>query len=247
MKNKLLWLIPSLVLSCIVSPLRAETGSGVPIDWSKPGITVELLKMVENRVGIQFQFDRAPWKRCLYMVEHGLADATFHASYKPARAEFGVYPTRNEGLDPTRAIYKNAYVFYALKGSGVRWDGKALSNVSRPVGTQLSFAIADDLRKMGYNVAEEGSVAANLDKLAAGRISVYADLESIVDNTLRNNKSPYTMIEKLQPPLKEKMYYLLISKPFAKKHSKLTERIWDAIRDVQQTNAYKEMLTKYED
>jgi polar amino acid transport system substrate-binding protein len=220
-------------------------GSGASIDWSKPGITVELLKIVENRVGVKFQFDRAPWKRCLYMVENGLADATFHASYKAARAEFGVYPAKNEGLDPTRVIYKNAYVFYALKGSGVLWDGKALSHVSHPVGTQLSFAVADDLRKMGYEVAEEGSVTTNLDKLAAGRISAYADLESIVDSTLSKNKSTYSMIEKLHPPMKEKTYYLLISKTFAKAHPELTERIWDAIRDVQQTDAYREMVKKY--
>ena len=261
--KKLRWLLTALILFLTGLPAQAETvfkivymqkenpprimGATASIDWSKPGITVELMKMVAEQVGIPFQFSRLPWKRCLYMVENGLADATFHASYKSDRAEYGVYPSKDNALDPTRAIYKNSYVFYTLKGSGVKWDGKALSHVGHPIGTQLSFAIADDLRKMGHKVAEEGSVATNLDKLAAGRISAYADLESIVDNALNNHRSRYTMIEKLQPPLKEKMYYLLVSKKFAKAHPELTERIWDAIRDVQQTDAYKEMLKKYEE
>ena len=170
MKRKLIWLITALSFFCVVSPLSAEPtfrmvynnkgapprimGDGTSIDWSKPGITLELFKMVEKRAGVPFQFKRMPWKRCLYLVERGSADATFHASYKPDRAKYGLYPTRNGKLDRARSIYNASYVFYAKKGSGVTWDGKTINNVSRPIGTQLSYAIADDLRKMGYEVEE---------------------------------------------------------------------------------------------
>ena len=183
MNKKLLWVSTALVYIFFASPLTAQTvirmvyfnkenpprvvGSGTSIDWSKPGITLELFKMIAQRVGVQFEYKRIPWKRCLYAVEHGTADATFHASFKPARAKFGVYPTRDGQLDPSRRIYKNSYVFYARKGSGVIWDGQTISNASRPIGTQLSYSIAEDLRQMGYEVEEEASVANNLDKLAA--------------------------------------------------------------------------------
>ena len=176
-----------------------------------------------------------------------MADATFHDSFKPARAKFGVYPTRDGQLDPSRRIYKNSYVFYARRGSGVNWDGRALSNVARPIGTQLSYSIADDLRKMGYAVEEEATVANNLNKLAAGRISVYAEIESIADHAIGKEKPRYDNIVKLQPPLREKFYYLLISKSFFKKYPLLAEQIWDAVRDVQQTEAYREMVGKYGD
>jgi polar amino acid transport system substrate-binding protein len=263
MSKKLTGLIVAFTFFGTVSPLSAESvfrivfmgkenpprimGEGASIDWAKPGITLELLKMVEKNVGLQFQFKRIPWKRCLYMVEHGLADATFHASYKPDRAIYGLYPKKKGMLDPTRSIYKNSYVFYVQKRSGVRWDGKKLNNVSRPIGTQLSYAITDDLRKMGYDIEEEASATSNLDKLVAGRISAYADLESIVDSTLRKYKPRYETIEKLHPPLREKDYYLLISKSFAQKYPQLTETIWDALRDVQLTEAYRKMLNKYKD
>ena len=263
MKNIRTGLITVLALFWIVSPLSAQPifrvvymdkenpprilGDSTSINWSRPGITLELLKMVEKQVGAQFQFKRMPWKRCLYMVENGLADAIFHASYKPGRAKYGVYPIRDGELDSTRAIYKNAYVIFVKKGSGVTWNGKTLSKIIRPVGTQLSYAIADDLRKMGYEVEEEGSVTNNLDKLVAGRISAYADIETLVDNTLRKYEPKYAAIKKLHPALSEKVYYLLISKKFAAKHPQLTERIWEAVRDVRKMDAYQEMLKKYDD
>ncbi len=261
MIRKSIGLMLALIFLWVVSPLAAEPvfrivyntkenpprimGDGTAIDWKKPGITLELLKMVEGQVGVKFQFKRMPWKRGLYMLENAAVDATFHASYKASRAEYGVYPARDGKLDPSRSIYKNTYVLYAKKGSGVSWDGETLSNVTHPIGSQLAFAIADDLRSMGHVVEEEASVKINLNKLMAGRISAYADIETLVDNELVKLGPRYQAVEKLDPLLKEKIYYLLISEAFADKYPQLTERIWDAIRDVQQTEAYKEMLQKY--
>ena len=263
MYKKLIWLFAALIYLSFATPLIAETkfrivyinkenpprivGSGTSINWSNPGITVELFKMVAEQIGLQIDFKRMPWKRCLYAVEHGMADATFHASFKPARAEFGVYPSRDGQLDPSRGIYKNAYVFYVRKDSNVSWNGEALGNAPHPIGTQLSYSIADDLRQMGYEVREEANVANNLNKLAAGRISAYAEIESIADHTLENQKFRYENIVKLHPPLLEKVYYLLISKSFVQQNPQLAERIWDAVRDVQQTEAYREMAGRYLD
>jgi len=263
MNKKLIGALCALICLILASPLTAQTvirvvyfnkenpprvmGSGASIDWAKPGITVELFKMVAQSVGVQFEYQRMPWKRCLYAVEHGMADATFHASFKPVREKFGVYPTRDGQLDSSRRIYKNSYVFYARKGSGVNWSGRTISNASRPIGTQLSYSIADDLRKMGYAVEEEATVANNLNKLAAGRISAYAEIESIADYAIGKEKTRYENIVKLQPPLSEKYYYLLISKSFYEKNTQVAEKIWDAVRDVQQTEAYREMVGKYLD
>ena len=90
-------------------------------------------------------------------------------------------------------------------------------------------------------------MANNLDKLAVGRISAYAEIESIADHTMDKEKSRYENIVKLQPPLTEKFYYLLISKAFFEKNPQLAEQIWDAVRDVQQTDAYRVMAKKYGD
>ena len=114
-------------------------------------------------------------------------------------------------------------------------------------GKQLSHWLKDKFSKLGYEVEEEASVASNLNKLAAGRIAAYAELESIADHTLGAEKSRYKHIVKLQPPLQEKIYYLLISRSFVEKNPQLAEQIWDAVRDVQQTDAYRTMVETYID
>ena len=221
-------------------------GDGTFIDSNKPGISVELIEMVAERVGIKFTFERMPWKRCLAMVEYGSADATFHASYKENRAVYGIYPTHNGMLDSTRAIYINRYVLYTLKGSNVNWDGKTLHNVTQAIGAQLSYAVVTDLTKMGHKVEEVSSIDKNLNKLLSGRISAYAEIETIADSKITKNIEKYSNIQKLKPPLREKDYYLLISKKFAKVYPELCTQIFDAIHDVKETDAYKKMLIKYE-
>lgn len=81
-------------------------GDGASINWSTPGISVEMLKMVENQVGAQFQFKRLPWKRCLYTLEKAAADAIIPASYQPSRVDYGVYPTLDGKLDPSRSMHR---------------------------------------------------------------------------------------------------------------------------------------------
>ena len=79
MGRKFIWLITALSFFCVVLPLSAEPtfrvvynnkgapprimGDGTSIDWSKPGITLELFKMVEKRVGVPFQFKRTPIRK----------------------------------------------------------------------------------------------------------------------------------------------------------------------------------------
>ena len=185
-------------------------GDGTAINWSQPGLSIEQLKMVEEMVGVPFQFRRLPWKRCLYTLQNSAADAVVHASYKPAREDYGVYPTMDRKLDPSRSLFKMAYVLYVKKSSDLSWDGQTIRNATRPIGTQLSYSIADDLRDMGFVVEEEANIVSNLNKLIAGRISAYADVESIVDNQLSKLGPRCQAIEKRQPPLREKVYYLLI-------------------------------------
>lgn len=220
-------------------------GDGGAVDEVKPGITIELFRMVSEKIDVPFVFKRMPWKRCLFAIEHGQADATFHASYKLDRAKYGVFPMKDGILDPERRIYENAYMLYVRKGSKVVWDGEKIMGLDRPIGTQLSYAVADDLKKMGYKVEEEGGVGDNLKKLLAGRISAYVELQNIADTEIFTHLGDYGQVERLSPPIRQKDYYLLISKKFSTDHPKLTQQIFDAIRDVQKTPEYFEMVERY--
>ncbi|HEY6896022.1 MAG TPA: transporter substrate-binding domain-containing protein [Rhodocyclaceae bacterium] len=216
----------------------------VPTD--KPGISVELLRMVAAKTGLTLNLARAPWKRCLSLLENGYIDATFHASYTEERAKYAVYPTRNGKLDVGRAIYLNRYALYVKRGSALRWDGQALSHVDKPVGTLAGNAIADDLQKLGVKVEQAPGLSNNMDKLKAGQISAYAEIESIGDDFLAHHRGEFPEIEKLPLPMAEKQYFLVLSKAYYRKNPVLAEALFDAVRDIQTTPEYRKMLQKYQ-
>ena len=58
-------------------------GEGTAIDWNRPGLTLELLKRVGERLKVNLSFKRVPWMRGLLMLENGEIDGIFHASYTP--------------------------------------------------------------------------------------------------------------------------------------------------------------------
>ena len=221
------------------------TGRGLDVPAELPGITVELMRMVGKRAGVEIGFVRAPWRRCLYLLEHGVVDAVFHASYKAERAEYGVYPQNDGQLDKARAIYVNRYVVYVRRQDAVAWDGERFTDTSQPLGAMLGAAGAADLRKLGYEVEEELNAQINFDKLHAGRIAAYVEIETIGDSFLKPRANRYSDIVKLPVPFSEKVYYLLIAKPFYRKRPELSEAIFDAIRDVQQQDGYRAMVKKY--
>jgi len=84
MNKKLLWVSTALVYIFFASPLTAQTvirmvyfnkenpprvlGGGASTDWAKPGITLELLQMVAQRVGVRFEYKRMPWEKFYYLL-----------------------------------------------------------------------------------------------------------------------------------------------------------------------------------
>ncbi|MFC5300856.1 substrate-binding periplasmic protein [Azospira restricta] len=220
-------------------------GHGAAVPDDKPGISVELLRLAADKVGVRLEFTRVPWKRCLYLLENGYVDATFHASYTEERTRYAVYPTRAGRLDTGRAIYRNRYAIYAPKGAGIGWDGQTLSNVGKPLGTLAGNAVADDLKRLGAAVEEAPGVRSNMDKLKSGRIAAYVEIEGIGDEFLAEHRAEFVEIEKLPLPLQDKHYFLIVAKPFYQRHPELAEAFFDAIRDVQATPAYRRMVTTY--
>lgn len=223
-------------------------GQGAVVPADKPGITIELLRMAAEKTGVTLEIARFPWKRCLYLLENGYIDATFHASYTEERAQYAVYPTRAGKLDTSRAIYLNRYVIYVRKGSELRWDGRALSNVGKPLGTISGNAVADDLKRMGAAVEEAPGVRSNMEKLRSGRIAAYVEIEGIGDDFLADHRAEFTEfaeVDKLPLPFQEKHYFVALSKKFYQQNPELAEAFFDAIRDVQATPAYRRMLLKY--
>lgn len=225
------------------TPRISGRGDAIPAD--KPGTTIELLRMAAEKVGVTLEFTRAPWKRCLYLLENAYTDAIFHASYTEERARFAVYPTRGGKPDASRAVFLNRYAIYVKKGAGVTWNGRMLSNVGKPLGTLAGNAVVEDLKRLGHAVEVAPGVRSNMEKLVADRIAAYVEIEGVGDDFLADYRTEFAAIEKLPLPFEEKPYYIVLSQPFYQQNPKLSEAFFDAIRDVQASPAYRKMLLQY--
>src|SRR3954453_9114081 len=71
-------------------------GSGTDTLAEKPGVTVELIRLVAKDIGIEPVFVRAPWRRCMELLKEGEVDAVINGSYSSARTEFGAFPMQGE-------------------------------------------------------------------------------------------------------------------------------------------------------
>jgi polar amino acid transport system substrate-binding protein len=234
----------TLVYETTHNPPQA-LGRGTAIDRKKPGLTLELLRLVGERLGIEFTYKRMPWKRGLYLLEKNEVDGIFHASYKKEREAVGVYPKLDGKPDESRAIFFQSYVLYKPKGSLIEFDGKEITNADGDIGVISNYAIADDLRQKGYEIKESKTQKINFDKLAKGRIVAFAMLENMGDDYLIRNSDIYTNIVKVQPPLSTKAYHLLFSHGFMEENRDLAARIWDTIAEIKGSDAFKVIIEKY--
>lgn len=224
-------------------------GNGTAIDPVKPGLSIELLRMASARANIPITLSRMPWERGLYLIQTGQADAIFASSYVQDRLRYGVYPMKNGQPDTSRKLFDQSYRLYIRAGSGVRWDGKTLTNLHAPVGATTGYAVVPVLRAMGVPVEEEMSHVADLHKLVAGRLDAYAELDTHIRPMLRSNKAEFGGIVELSPPLRTAAYYLMFSKISYTRKPEIAERIWNAIAEVNNSAAYRALLasSKYAD
>jgi len=221
-------------------------GSGSTFNQKKPGIDVELLTIVAKKLNLEVSFERVPWKGCLLYLKQGRFDAIFPASYKEKRRQYGSYPRTEQGeLGENRSLRKISYSLYKLKGSPLSWDGKKLTHLERAIGTTSGWAIADDLINMGVKVELNGNPKYDLLKVISGRIDAAAYHTRTIDSLIEENPQKYIKIEKISPPLRTKLYYLMISHQFQQKHPQLTEKIWNQVSEIYNSDIHADLLKKY--
>jgi polar amino acid transport system substrate-binding protein len=196
----------------------------------KPGAAVELVKLLEERIpGLQIKFSRYPWKRCLAMLETGQVDGIFNASYSPARTRIGEYPWKNGQVDPTRRLTTISYHLYSRPNADLGWNGKAFEDTDLEIGAPLGYSIVNDLENLGVSVMKVRSSRQSLQLLDAGRVDAVALQSVTADFLLRRSTDQLEGIVRIDPPLKTKPYYLMLSRQFKSANPELAEQIWDGI------------------
>lgn len=201
----------------------------------KPGAAVELVKLLQEQIpGLRIKFSRYPWKRCLAMLETGQVDGIFNASYNDARTQIGEYPWRDGQVDPTRRLTTISYHLYALPDTDLGWSGEAFENHDLEIGAPLGYSIVTDLEHLGVSVMKVRSSRQSLQLLIAGRVHAVALQSVTADFLLSRNADRLPGIVRIDPPLKTKPYYLMLSRAFKAAKPELAEQIWNAIGELRE-------------
>jgi polar amino acid transport system substrate-binding protein len=201
------------------------------------GLNFELLNEVARRIGVEFDFQSMPWKRCLAQLKANQVGGAFAVSFSRERLALGAYPGGQQA-DPESRMHVDRYVLARRKGSRIDWDGKGFKNLDGRIGFQLGYSVGDFLRAQGVLV-DEGSQRSDelLQKLLSGRVDAVAlgggDAVRLVRGPLAEQ------VEVLPRPLLEKPYYLMLSHDFVQRQPALAERIWKTIAEVRNSPAYR--------
>lgn len=240
-------LLCTAVLMTAAETVTIAFEDGPQQPWTMPdgtGVDIQLLNMVGAKIGVEFKLTSMPWKRCLSQMQEDKIDGVLNASFKEERLAMGCYPTGADGkVDPARKTHDNAYALYRIKGSDLGWDGKVLSNLSGKIGAQSGFSIIDQLKELKAQVDDETKdLSAVMKKLASGRLQGAALHIAGGDAWLAANPEVAAKIERVDPPLVVKPYYLMLSKAFVAKRPELAKAIWDGIAAARETAEYKKLL-----
>ena len=211
------------------------------------GLNLELLALVEQALELRFRFVSVPWKRCLSGLENGVYDGAFASSYKAERLAMGRYPTDERGrLDEDKRLHTSIYALYRRKGSPVSWNGKEFVRLDGRIGSLSGFSIGDFIRERGAEVDETSrDPLALLQMLKHGRIAAAALQSLRADFVLQANPQLAASIEKIELPLEEKAYYLMLSNTYVADNPTMAKAIWTAIEQWRQSALYEERVQKF--
>lgn len=229
--------------------LQICTGDDESYPWQfndRPGVLAHMMRMVEKSVDGKFVIQAKPWKRCLSELNSGQVQAAFKASYSAERAAEGaVYPMVGERLDVDKRLLTDQYSLFRLRGSPVEWDGKRLT-ADGIVGAQTGFSVVSQLKGLGATV-DDGTrqASASMQKLLRGRVVAVALQVQEGDTLLARNPEFAAHIERMQPVLVEKPYFLVFSRRFFGEHEAHARLIWSAIARVRESTEYKNLLRDF--
>ncbi|ATP52428.1 ABC transporter substrate-binding protein [Pseudomonas sp. LAIL14HWK12:I7] len=168
--TRLIWI---LLLACLSPLALAERLRLVSDDWApyvyqqdgQPrGIDYEVTTQVFKRLGVEVEWQFLPWKRCLAMIEQGLADGIVDVFQLDTRRPYLVYPTEPMS-DVEFVLFQARSRRHAVTGL----DDLAGLSVGTSPGYTYGAAFNDSPR---FRREAAPTHEANFGKLLLGRIDL---------------------------------------------------------------------------
>jgi polar amino acid transport system substrate-binding protein len=214
--------------------------------WRKPGaehkpvggINIDLMRYIARQLSFRIHWVRAPFPRCLKLLESGQVDALNVASYHANRHQYGLYPFKQGKIDTTRRFKIDSYAAFVQKDSNIHFNGNTFTNIAQQsVAIEIGASVQQRLEEMNLNILPLPNVEQAFNMLLAGRVSM------VVTNSHNDKKVQNSDIRKLTPDVVNKPYYLMLSRQFHQQHPELASDIWQVSGKMQ--NDYYHQIIHY--
>ncbi|MEJ6004668.1 transporter substrate-binding domain-containing protein [Paucibacter sp. AS339] len=206
------------------------------------GLALLEMALVERDLGVKFEFQRLPWRRCLMEVQQGRIKAAIAASFNKERAAWGSYPTQADGsLSRELRMHTDSFHVYRRVDSPVRWQNQRFDNLgAQPVGVQLGYSVGKNVEELGYPIKSARSSEDLMRMLEFGvlQVAVLQNFEAM--RLLKGSASLRKLLVEEGPPVKVADQYLLFNTAFFEANPGLVKAIWSAVERARKSKPYQD-------
>ncbi len=205
-----------------------------------------LHKVLPQKYKIPIKLKPVSWSRGLELIKQGSADGIINASYNEERAKFAVYPMKDGRHNPAKRLRGINYSLYKNKDSSIEWDGHKITKIDGNIGAVKSYAIVNDLQKLGIDVKEFQFELKIMKDVAIGKLKAAGMQDYVADDFINQRPFLKENISKFQIPLKQKDYYLIFSRKFYREHQETAENIWEIMAKYSLSEEYTRLKQEFE-
>ncbi|WP_152087806.1 transporter substrate-binding domain-containing protein [Pseudoalteromonas sp. A25] len=214
-------------------------GVGLTVPSVRPGVSIEVLQMMERQIeGLNIQFVREPWQRCLHDMKRNKVDAVI-ASYRPERSQYMVFPTTESGeLNTSLALNQFGR---CLVGDKVFIDELKTTKDSFSLAIPRGYSSANSLSDTRFVKVD------TLSQLDAFDLVNKRVVDATIGLCMINGKAvkafPYAKkLHAFYPPFDTSFGFLTYSKLFFENNEGLAKQLWQQLAQFPFADVYMEYL-----
>lgn len=199
------------------------------------GFIIEIVQSVANTMGINISFKQYSWSRCLWLVEHGQADAMMNLFKTKEREQFMYF------FNNILAFETNQ--FFKLKDLQIVYDGN-LSSLNRyKIGAIFNYSYGSQFDNTKFSNIFRLEAEDDLIKSLVNRRTDLIIGNKKVMLMLLNKMGAADSVEPVLPIVSKDPLYIGFSKK--KGHDELAENFSNALNRFKKGALYNDILKKY--
>jgi polar amino acid transport system substrate-binding protein len=199
------------------------------------GFEIEILRAVLGEMGLEAEFQRYPWKRCLSALRGGEADALVSLLKTPDREEYVLYPDEHISVSRT--------AFFTRANREITFSGSYGELQGHTIGVIAGFSYGEAFDQADYLRKEEVPDAKMLiRKVLSGRNDLAAENQAVISATALA-MGVKDELRFLEPPVHTQKLYVGFSR--YKQLDELCRQFSQTLARFKKTEAYRSILARH--